>query len=43
MAFEITREKKLVWSIPGNTSPANMGNIQLLDVPGDVYNFDVLK
>lgn len=42
-AFEITRDKKLVWRIPGNTTKGNMGNIQILDVPGDVYRFEVLK
>lgn len=42
-AFEITPAKQLVWSIPSNTSKGNMGNIQILDVPGDVYNFEVLK
>ncbi len=42
-AFEVTPDKKLVWSIPGNTSKGNMGNIQILDVPGDVYKFEVLK
>jgi len=42
-AFEITRDKKLVWSIPSRTDKGNMGNIQILDVPGDVYNFEVLK
>ncbi len=42
-AFEITPAKKLVWSIPGNTAKGNMGNIQILDVPGDVYKFEVLK
>lgn len=42
-AFEITPAKKLAWSIPGNTDKQNMGNIQILDVPGDVYSFGVLK
>jgi len=42
-ALEITREKKLVWSIPSASSKGNMGNIQILDVPGDVYKFEVLK
>ena len=42
-ALEITPEKKLVWSIPGNIAKGNMGNIQILDVPGNVYNFEVLK
>lgn len=42
-AFEITPAKKMVWSIPGNTSNGNMGNIQILDVPGDVFKFGVLK
>lgn len=42
-AFEITPAKKLVWSIPSATAKGNMGNIQILDIPGDVYNFEVLK
>ena len=42
-AFEITRDKKRVWSIPGKTDPGNMGNLQILDVPGDVFQFEVLK
>ena len=42
-AFEVTPDKKLVWSIPSKTSKGNMGNIQILDVPGDVYQFGVLK
>ena len=42
-AFEITPAKKLVWSIPGNIAKGNMGNIQILDIPGDVYKFEVLK
>ena len=42
-AFEVTPAKKLVWSIPSATDKANMGNIQILDVPGDVYSFGVLK
>ena len=42
-AFEITPAKELVWSIPGNITKGNMGNIQILDVPGDVYKFEVLK
>jgi len=42
-AFEITPAKQMVWSIPGKTARGNMGNIQILDVPGDVYNFEVLK
>jgi hypothetical protein len=42
-AFEITPAKKLVWSIPSRVSKGNMGNIQILDVPGNVYNFEVLK
>lgn len=42
-AFEVTPAKTLVWSIPGATAKGNMGNIQILDVPGDVYRFEVLK
>ena len=42
-ACEITPAKELVWSIPGNITKGNMGNIQILDVPGDVYKFEVLK
>ncbi len=42
-AFEITPAKQLVWSIPGATAKGNMGNIQILDIPGDVYKFEVLK
>ncbi len=42
-AFEVTPTKKLVWSVPGDTDKGNMGNIQILDVPGDVYRFEVLK
>ncbi len=42
-ALEITPAKKLVWSIPSKTAQGNMGNIQILDIPGDVYNFEVLK
>ncbi len=42
-AFEVTPAKKLVWSIPSKTAKGNMGNIQILDVPGDVYKFEVLK
>lgn len=42
-AYEITRDKKLVWSIPSSTHNKNMGNIQILDVKGDVYKLQVLK
>lgn len=42
-AFEITPAKKLVWSIPSNVAKGNMGNVQILDAPGDVYKFEVLK
>ena len=42
-AFEITPAKELVWSIPGNIAKGNMGNIQILDIPGDLYKFEVLK
>jgi hypothetical protein len=42
-AFEITRAKQLVWSIPSQTAKGNMGNIQILDVAGDVFQFEVLK
>jgi hypothetical protein len=42
-AFEITRAKKLVWRIPSTVAKGNMGAIQILDVPGDVYQFEVLK
>ena len=42
-ALEITRAKKFVWSIPSQAAKGNMGNIQILDVPGDVYKFEVLK
>lgn len=42
-AFEITPAKQMVWSIPGSLSNGNMGNIQILDVPGDVFKFGVLK
>jgi hypothetical protein len=42
-ALEITPAKKLVWSIPAATSQGNMGNLQILDVPGDVYQFQVWK
>jgi len=42
-AYEITRDKKLVWSIPSSTHKKNMGNIQILDVKGDVYKLQVLK
>ncbi len=42
-AFEVTPAKKLVWSIPSATAKGNMGNIQILDVPGDVYRFEVFK
>jgi hypothetical protein len=42
-AFEITPDKKLVWSIPSAVAKGNMGNIQILDVPGDATRFEVLK
>mgnify|MGYP001317784913 CR=1 FL=1 len=42
-AFEITPDKKLVWSIPSSVAKGNMGNIQILDVPGDATRFEVLK
>ena len=42
-AFEITPAKQLVWRIPSTVAKGNMGNIQILDVPGDVYDFEVLK
>ena len=42
-AFEITRDKKLVWSVPASTDPGSMGVIQILDVPGDAYQFGVLR
>jgi hypothetical protein len=42
-AFEVTPEKKMVWSIPTTVAKGNMGNLQILDVKGDVYNFEVLR
>lgn len=42
-AFEITPDKKLVWSIPSAVAKGNMGNIQILDVSGDATRFEVLK
>lgn len=42
-AFEVTPEKKMVWSIPSSAAKGNMGNLQILDIKGDVYNFEVLR
>ena len=42
-AFEITREKRLVWSVPSATDKGNMGALQILDIPGDVHRFEVLR
>jgi hypothetical protein len=42
-AFEVTPGKKMVWSIPSSVAKGNMGNIQILDVKGDVEKFEVLK
>jgi len=42
MLYEITRDKKVVWTF---TYPekGNMGNVQILDIPGNVYKGEVLK
>jgi len=42
MLYEITRDKKVVWTV---TYPekGNMGNVQILDDPGNVYKGEVLK
>lgn len=43
-AFEITRDKKLVWYIDDpQFSNIEMGSIQILDVKGDPEKFQVLK
>ncbi len=42
-AFEITPAKKLVWVVPGKAGRGNMGNLQILDIPGDVYKLEVLR
>jgi hypothetical protein len=42
-AFEVTPGKKMVWQIPSGVSKGNMGVLQILDVPGDVCNFGVLR
>lgn len=41
MLFEITREKKVVWK--AYTPGGNMGNVQILDIGGNVYAGNVLK
>ena len=35
-AFEVTREKQVVWQVPADTSDFNMGSIQVLDVKGNL-------
>jgi hypothetical protein len=42
-AYEVTPDKKLVWSIPSTVGKGNMGNLQILDIPGDVTRFEVLR
>jgi len=42
-AFEITPDKKMVWSIPADTQKTLISNPQILDVEGDVYNFGILR
>ena len=41
-AFEITRDKKLVWTVL-DENLYNMGSIQILDIEGDVYKGEVIK
>lgn len=42
-AFEITPDKKVVWKIPAETSSRNMGSIQVLDEPGDVFRYGIRR
>ena len=41
--FEITLDKKVVWKMPAATSPYNMGSMQILDRPGNPYEFEVFR
>lgn len=41
-AFEITRDKKVVWIFNNNTFLKTMSSIQLLDIPGDAINGGIL-
>jgi len=41
-AFEITRDKKVVWLYNDNSILKTMSSIQLLDVPGDVIKGEIL-
>lgn len=42
-AFEVTRGKDVVWKIPAATSSSNMGNIQILDLPGNPHKFEIFR
>jgi len=42
-AFEITPDKKIVWKMPATTSPYNIGNIQILDSPGNPHKFEIFR
>jgi len=41
-AFEITRDKKVVWTFNDNTFLKTMSSIQLLDIPGDAIKGEIL-
>ena len=41
--FEVTRDKKVVWKFTDVKTTRNVGNFQLLDVPGDPLLGDILR
>ncbi len=41
--FEITRDKKIVWEFADHKQFKVVNQIQLLDVPGDVSKFEILR
>ena len=40
-AFEVTRDKKVVWVFAGNSLLKTMSSIQLMDVPGDAIKGEI--
>lgn len=41
--FEVNQAKEVVWKVPQQTSPNNMGSIQILNVPGNPYKLEVFR
>jgi len=43
MFFELTPDKKIVWSFRDDAHFKTINQIQLLDVPGDVTKVEILR